>query len=365
MHWLWQQIDLIFTKILVIQEYFLFAYHKVSEQQAEIISALLLLFCFSFIFYQYVYKMDRVNSNGYTNIRPTHWYYFSANSQLKKRDRQLLLGTILSVVIVLMSLLIRQSYFAPQWQIIMQDIGQGLSVIIRKGNHAVIYDTGTAWPNGSMAELETIPYLSWQGMKVDTLIISHDDKDHAGGVRALLNAFPHSQFITSSDGYYQYPSQHCIAGQNWNWRGLKFEVYWPSKTVARAKNADSCVIRVSSEKFSFLLTGDIGIDEEKELKKENLKSDIIQIAHHGSKYSSSKVWLEQLSPNIALISAGRWNPWHHPANETIKRLKSENIDNYTTSYHGQITLSINGRYYNIQNARGTWQPWYRIYIGEK
>ena len=104
-------------------------------------------------------------------------------------------------------------------------------------------------------------------------------------------------------------------------------------------NDDSSVIKVDFYGTSYLFTGDISIDiENKLIKYEDISSDILKIAHHGSKTSSSYNFLKKVNPKIAVISVGKNNYYNHPSDIVLKRLNSLNIKTYRTDIDGTITF---------------------------
>ena len=98
--------------------------------------------------------------------------------------------------------LAHHSFSRPNWQLDTLDVGQGLATLIVKEGKGVLYDTGSSWESGSMAQLEILPYLQRQGIQLEWLILSHDDNDHSGGARAILSAYPDIQRTTASQNRY-------------------------------------------------------------------------------------------------------------------------------------------------------------------
>lgn len=115
-------------------------------------------------------------------------------------------------------------------------------------------------------------------------------------------------------------------------------------------NNNSMVFKLNYNKFSILFTGDIEkIAEEDILKNINskmLKSNILKVAHHGSKTSTIEKFLELVSPQIALIGVGKDNSFGHPSDEIVERLKSRNVDIYRTDQMGEICIEISKEGYS-------------------
>jgi competence protein ComEC len=117
------------------------------------------------------------------------------------------------------------------------------------------------------------------------------------------------------------------------------------KTGGNLPNANSIVIRLDYGDFSMLLPGDAEEQTEHRLvtREANLKTQILKIAHHGSKYASSKDFLDRVKPEVAIISAGEWNRYGHPSQVVLDRLKAMNTKVYRTDLQGEITITSRGR----------------------
>ena len=227
------------------------------------------------------------------------------------------------------------------WQLVVFDVGQGLSVLVKKNDKAILYDTGASYPSGfNMIEAVVLPYLQHQGIrKLDKVIISHSDNDHAGGLVMLQQAMPIDELIFNNSKNPN--SKACLQGESFNWQGLIFQVKWPEKQVSK-ENDDSCVLLISDGKHQLLLTGDISKKVEQKLleKFPNLRADVVVVPHHGSKTSSSESFIERLNPELAIVSAGFLNRWHMPVAEVVQRYQNNNIELLNTADSGQIIITF-------------------------
>jgi competence protein ComEC len=125
-------------------------------------------------------------------------------------------------------------------------------------------------------------------------------------------------------------SERCIAGQAWDWDGVRFEVLHPAAAdyAPRARpNAISCVLRVGNGRVQVLLAGDIEKPQEAALaaQPEALRSQLLLVPHHGSKTSSSDAFLDAVRPAIAVAQAGYRNRFGHPAPEVVQRYAARGI----------------------------------------
>jgi len=226
------------------------------------------------------------------------------------------------------------------------DVGQGLSIVIHTAHHSLVYDLGPGFTSGSSATRSVvIPYLQSQKVyQVDKVIISHQDSDHVGDIDLFMRYYPNTRLLSSAvTKLKKYPVNYCIVGQQWRWDGVDFMILAPFKKAKIGDNHQSCVLKVTNGKHSILLTGDIASkDEEKLIKyhKNMLKSDVLILAHHGSKYSNSAAFLQKVAPQYAIASAGFANRYHFPNARVIKRCKRYNIRCLRTDNSGMINLQF-------------------------
>ncbi|WNJ95474.1 DNA internalization-related competence protein ComEC/Rec2 [Vibrio ruber] len=247
------------------------------------------------------------------------------------------------------------------WQIDILDVGHGLSILIEKNGHYILYDTGKSWPGGSIVQSVVTPVLRQRGVRhLDGLILSHSDNDHAGG-RFDVEKNWHPRFKRASalmSGY-----QPCVQGDSWQWQALMFEVLWPPKRVDKADNDDSCTIRISDDAgHSVLLTGDIEKGSERQMLQQNLPlgSDVVIVPHHGSYTSSSLLWVKRVGAQVAIASLAGINAWHLPNAGVVKRYQQNGTQWLDTAISGQVEIVFSGRKREVKTMRKhTFSPWYR------
>lgn len=248
------------------------------------------------------------------------------------------------------------------------DVGQGLAMaFIYQDNYqskAIVYDTGAKWRGGSMAKLEILPYLIRNDIDVEAIFISHQDNDHAGGVNDLMQYYPKAKLIVSGE----YPNfrqnlDYCLAGKVWQFGHITVKAIYPNRIVQRAKNQDSCVLLVSIGTEKIVLTGDIGIKQERLFSSQLEQATFLQIGHHGSKSSTSQTLLAKIKPQFAFISAGRWNPWGLPNKQVVQKLTDQHIMIFNTAREGMSRVTFYEKKYRIDTARNGWSPWYQAYLG--
>lgn len=246
------------------------------------------------------------------------------------------------------------------------DVGQGLAMaLVYEPNRAILYDTGASWAGGSMAELEIIPYLKQRGIVPEAIFVSHDDNDHAGGLKPLLKVFPQARLILSGQ-YHDSETrfEECKQGKSWQFGRVQLNAVFPKQVVERANNADSCVLVVAIGTYRLLLTGDSGVAQEREFAATLGKIDFLQVGHHGSKTSTSSTLLAHTQPDWAIISAGRWNPWKLPNREVVQRLEQAQVKVLNTAQTGMVRVIFSSDSYRIETARSATSPWYSQIFGQ-
>lgn len=219
------------------------------------------------------------------------------------------------------------------------DVGQGLAVYIETQNHQLIYDVGAASESGfNMADATIIPFLKQQHINhLDSLILSHQDNDHAGSAPHLS-----AQITTGKIWGTEQQHQACISQTHWQWDGVQFTFLSPNNLTPYLKNNSSCVLKIESPKSSLLLTGDIESPVEFRLTQQpnqHINSDVMLIPHHGSKTSSTQSFIHAVDPQVAINSSGQYNRFNHPAPEILARYQQQGITVLDTQHSGLITMS--------------------------
>ncbi len=277
-------------------------------------------------------------------------------------------------VILLMSLALElgagfyKLLFHPDALVVFIDVGQGDACLIMSEGKSCLIDAGTS--EAGIAYV--IPLLDYYGIQCpDLVMISHWDRDHAGGVLELLKRGRCKQIYSSYDqadlqtmdllsdylaiegieaaGAFMDEYVTCIdAGDSLSFGKAAIEVLYPEEAL-NGGNESSCVMAVDISGTDILFTGDIGVESEEFLLSKNLLEDIdiLKVAHHGSRFSGSEAFIQAVCPEIAVISAGRHNVYGHPALQTIERLKAAGADIYVTRDCGAVTVEIFDGYYNV------------------
>lgn len=205
------------------------------------------------------------------------------------------------------------------------DVGQGLAVLVRTAEHTLLYDTGPRYGAETDAGQRVVaPFLRAAGVaRLDALVVSHRDTDHAGGLEAVRAHGPIARFLTSIPGIGAEP---CAAGQSWEWDGVRFAILHPAERdyadKAKRPNGMSCVLRVWNGAGAVLLAGDIEAADERALIARaggQLRSDVLVVPHHGGRGSSSPEFVAAVAPREAVFSAGYRNAFGHPRADVLAR----------------------------------------------
>jgi competence protein ComEC len=226
------------------------------------------------------------------------------------------------------------------------DVGQGLSIVLQTHRHTLLYDTGDQFSSRfSAAEAVILPYLHQRGIaRLDKLIISHGDRDHRGGIGNIIEVMPVTSILSSEPTIQRrYGADPCVAGDQWQWDGVKFHLLHPIAGYSGKDNDRSCVLQVQAGEQRVLLTGDIERRAEYRLIREygtGLRTDILLAPHHGSNTSSSHRFLAMTRPSLVLLPVGRGNRFNLPANQVLERYQARGHRILSTARDGSIELRL-------------------------
>ena len=235
-------------------------------------------------------------------------------------------------------------------EVMVADVGQGQSVLVRTAGHALLYDAGPRYSREMDAgQRVMVPLLQALNIRLDRLVLSHRDTDHTGGAEAVLamqaqatvlGSLPRAHRLTQRPGY-----QDCEAGVAWTWEGVRFEVLHPASSLTPGRdtsNAWSCVLSVRSARSHLLLAGDIEAPEESALVQRlgtQLKADVLLVPHHGSQTSSTEAFVEATQARWAWVQAGYRNRYGHPAPTVMARYQAHGTQVIETARCGAILWS--------------------------
>jgi len=229
-------------------------------------------------------------------------------------------------------------------RITVLDVGQGLAVTVRTRQHLLVYDTGPRYGSDADAgQRVVVPYLRWLGAtRIDRLLLTHADADHAGGADSLRAALPVDESISSDAAL----GRRCAAGESWRWEGVDFAIQHPADEAYAdngRRNALSCVLAVTVGGERLLLTGDIGAREEAAMLARDaaaLRSTVLLAPHHGAKGSSTAEFLAAVAAREVLFSVGHRNRFGHPRPEVLERHAATGARLWRTDRDGALLLTL-------------------------
>lgn len=229
------------------------------------------------------------------------------------------------------------------------DVGQGQAVWVKTAQHSLMYDAGPFMTGFDAGERIVVPVLrGFAQTHLDELLISHADADHAGGAPAILDAIKVARVVSGQPSEHpaHFAAQACTQEQ-WQWDGVWFWRWqWQD---AQDSNQKSCVLLIDAQGERLLLTGDLDAAGETALLKDWpwLKADWLVAGHHGSRTSTSRHFVQAITPRYALISRGKNNSYGHPHPQVLKTLQRRQVYIYDTAIDKAILVQL-----------GTYQsPW--------
>ena len=252
-------------------------------------------------------------------------------------------------------------YFNFNTEISFFDVSQGDSALIKIKNNRlnILIDTGGLYGNSYLSE-NIVNYFKSIGIhKLDYLILSHGDYDHMGEAINLVNNFKVEKVIFNCGPYNDLEKElikildkkhikyySCIKELDID----KNKLYFLQTKEYDNENDSSSVIYTEINGYKFMLMGDAGVDKEKDiLDKYNITNiDVLKVGHHGSKTSSSHVFINEMNPKYSIISVGKNNRYGHPNKEVLENLKESKI--YRTDQDGSIMFKIKNNQLKIETC---------------
>lgn len=244
------------------------------------------------------------------------------------------------------------------------DVGQGTAILVRTSAHSLLYDTGPALGDNNAGEQIILPRLRALGItRLDGLMLTHDDLDHTGGAASIMRDVDIGTVMTSlPEGHslLQRPFVRCLRGQHWEWDGVNFEILNPPDyayaQATRSDNNKSCVLKISQDRQSLLLTADaerIGELEMTESVADKLPATVLVAGHHGSRTSSIEEFVQAVHPEQAVFTLGWRNRFGHPHEEVVRRFAEAGVEMHRTDRQGWMRLTFADSKIEVAHWRDT------------
>lgn len=285
------------------------------------------------------------------------WLLYLQRKYKKERRLALFRGVFGGMLVLLLILRLPSSL-----TVTMLDVGQGDCLVIQKGSSAVVVDGGSMTVS-KPGQYRIVPYLRYKGIrKISSIILTHPDADHMNGLCEILQMSETGELSSQIEGitvpYWMRDSQaweelrnmadqqsipviYAKRGDEFTFGLSAIHVLHPyTEDYGENTNAGSLTFLLKTKGLSMLFTGDLEGEGEKQVCRENIRCDVLKVAHHGSAYSTSEELLKKARPSVALISSGAGNSYGHPHKETVERLRQAGSTVFNTMESGQITLEI-------------------------
>ncbi|MEO7995984.1 MAG: DNA internalization-related competence protein ComEC/Rec2 [Gemmatimonadaceae bacterium] len=257
----------------------------------------------------------------------------------------------------------------------MMDVGQGDAIAIRtpKGRW-ILLDAGRSWNGGDAGRRVVVPYVRRLGGEIAAFILSHPHDDHVGGAASVVQALHPATwwepaYVGTSPTYrsalvavqaQHIPWHRAHPGDTLRIDGVLIRALAPDSmwTLAQTDpNLASVVVAVEYKNVRWLFTGDAEIEEEEWLVNRwgsALQSSVLKAGHHGSKTSSSGVFLDAVQPSVALVSVGADNTYGHPSPSVMAEFERRGIQVLRTDRDGPIVVRTDGVRQQIETRAGKW-----------
>ncbi|PKQ40024.1 DNA internalization-related competence protein ComEC/Rec2 [Pseudomonas sp. YY-1] len=223
------------------------------------------------------------------------------------------------------------------------DVGQGLAVLVRTREHSLLYDAGPRFGDFDTGERIVLPSLRAMNLRrLDLMLLSHADNDHAGGAAAIKTGMPVSRVISGEPHRLARTlgAEDCESGQRWQWNDVTFRLWQWDKAVSG--NQRSCVLQIEAAGERLLLTGDIDVRAERALMQADfpLASRWLLAPHHGSRTSSSQAFIDAVGAQHVLITRSRHNAFGHPHPQVLARYQAAGVEVHDTALRGALHLRL-------------------------
>lgn len=268
------------------------------------------------------------------------------------------------IILAIISVYVYSSFFDhkeyPYLKVVFLDVGQGDAIFIEtKDNKQILIDSG---PDSKvLSGLQNV--MPFADRSLDLVIITHHDNDHIGGLPIIMDNYKIDNLIETDEKsssskvllldkkiinknineIFISKKKRILLGED-----IYLDILFPNNGISKLEGNDTSIVcRLIYGDKSFMFMGDAPLYTENSLlyneSLSSIDSDVLKLGHHGSRTSSSLLWLEKVSPDFAIISAGKNNKYGHPHKEVLDRLNKLNIPYFATYDIGNITFLSDGK----------------------
>ncbi|MCK6390583.1 MAG: DNA internalization-related competence protein ComEC/Rec2 [Azonexus sp.] len=237
------------------------------------------------------------------------------------------------------------------------DVGQGQAVVVRTRSQVLMFDPGPRYTADTDAgQRVLLPFLRWLGVdRVDVLIVTHDDADHAGGLASLLSALPVARVLSSAP---LAGATDCADQGEWAVDGVAFALLHPraGDRAGLSGNDLSCVLRIGVGGHRVLLTADIEAAAESQLLRRDtagVQAEVLLAPHHGSGTSSTAPFIAAVNARDVLFSVGYRNRFGHPQAGVQARYAAQGARLWRTDSDGALHVVLRGDGADVSGWRQT------------
>ncbi|SFR48405.1 competence protein ComEC [Marinobacter daqiaonensis] len=235
------------------------------------------------------------------------------------------------------------------------DVGQGLSVLVHHRHETLLYDTGPESASGYNAVTEVlVPSLERVGVeRLDTLVLSHGDRDHAGGLGHLFRHYSPARVISGepgrvlADAGLPFSVAPCRGQPPLEIGDVRVRFWQAAPEQARDSNDRSCVVVIDHGGEQVILPGDISRPVERAFlearhptREGRVRGLTVFAPHHGSNTSSGKAWVSGLAPDRVIFTAGYRHRYGHPHPDVVQRYHEAGAELFNTATTGALRLDL-------------------------
>ncbi len=351
-------LEILIKSLIVISNFSKIPFSKIyvaTPKIYDIILYFILIFLFNLLYTLYHSKeLNRTQMRARNLIALIRYKVFMNRGKYKK------------IIFILVFIIIFISITPKKLNIHFVDVGQGdCTFIVTPRKQTILIDGGgSASKEYDVGKNTLLPYVLDRGYtKLDYIFISHFDQDHVAGILTILEELKVETVIIpkqeeNTENYQKFLElikekrikvNIIKKGDRVNIeKNVYFDILWPEKEQIKENviNNNAIVMKMHYGNFSILFTGDIEEKAEEKIlkvyegKERLLNANILKVAHHGSKTSTTEKFLKWVNPKAALIGVGKNNLFKHPSEKTIENLRKHNVTIYRTDENGEITITI-------------------------